>query len=322
MIDELLFRYLANIASEQERRDAEEWIGLDEDNAQYFSKYKAIWENSSNLKAYEQIDTESSLKEVKKRMDFSKSQKSKSRPLWIITRIAAILVISFVVYLIFRQHDEVRQELKFTKTESGNEMKTVILPDSTVVDLNRNSSIAYSENFNKNERRLIFEGEAFFEIKPNKAKPFIIETSRSETRILGTAFNLKAYKNDENESIVVTHGIVEFLDKSTKSTQKVKLVKGEMAVLSNGIITESAGDLNLMAWKTGVFIFKDEALPKALQLLSEYYQVDFKFGDKKLESFTLSGKYEKLTLPELLEILEISLGLKYEKKEGYYLLKP
>jgi transmembrane sensor len=322
MIDELLFRYLAGMATENERTKVEQWISLTEENSQYFAKYKTIWESSSNLKAYQQIDTKSSLKNVKKRIDFKKEKQTKLRPLWIAVRIAAILIISFSIYLIFRQNDDLKQELKFTKIESGNQLKTIVLPDSTVVDLNRNSKIEFSENFNKEERRLKFEGEAYFEVKPDKLCPFIIETSRSETWVVGTAFNLKAYKDSKTESIVVTHGLVEFSKKSGKFDKKLKLAKGEMAVLSNELTKKNIIDQNFMSWKTGVFIFNNEPLPHALDLLSEYYQVEFRIGDDKLQSFTINGKYEKKSLEELIEVLEMTLGVRLEKKNGQYWLKP
>jgi len=322
MIDELLFRYLAGMATGNERTEAEKWIGLSEENSHYFEKFRTIWKSSSNLDVYEQIDTESSLKNVKKRIDFKQKEQIKLRPLWIAMRIAAILIISFGIYLIFRQHDDFKQEIKLTKIETGNEVKTFVLPDSTIVDLNRNSQIEYSENFNKAERRVKFEGEAYFEVKPNKSCPFIIETSRSETRVLGTAFNLKAYSNLKIESILVTHGMVEFSKKAGKVDQKVQLVKGEMAVLSTELKKETNPDLNFMSWKTGIFIFKNEPLPNALELLSAYYQVDFKIEDSSLQSFSISGKYEKLSLQQLIEVLEITLGTKLEKKNGQYCLKP
>ena len=67
MTDDLITRYLAGMATEDEKNSLENWIGLSEQNAQYFNKFRLIWEHSANLKAYEAIDTESSLKRVKEK---------------------------------------------------------------------------------------------------------------------------------------------------------------------------------------------------------------------------------------------------------------
>jgi ferric-dicitrate binding protein FerR (iron transport regulator) len=321
-IDELLFRYLAGTVSAGEQSEAETWIGFSEENSQYFNKIRNIWESSSNLKVYEQIDTESSLKDVKKRVNFKQNGKPRIRPLWIAFQVAAVLIISFGIYVIFRQNDNVTKELRFSKIETGNTKRTFVLPDSTVVALNRNSHIEFSENFNKKERKLKFEGEAYFEIKPDKSRPFIIETSRSETKVLGTAFNLKAYPGSETESIVVTHGLVEFSKKSNNKIQKIQLKKGEMAVLSDELKKELNPDLNFLSWKTGIFTFNNEPLPNALKLLSDYYQIEFRIGDDKLKSYTISGKYQNLELKDLIEVLKMTLGIKLEKTGGQYILNP
>jgi ferric-dicitrate binding protein FerR (iron transport regulator) len=321
IIDELLIRYLTGMVNAQERAEAESWIGQSIENTQYFKKFKRIWESSSNLKIYQQIDTESSLKNVKKRIDFKQAKKSQIKPLWIVMRIAAVLVLFFSVYLVLRQGDGKISELKFTRLESGEELKTIMLPDSTVIALNISSFVEYSDSFNLKERRIKFEGEAYFEIKPDKSRPFIIETSRSETKVLGTAFNLKAYSNQKTESIVVTHGLVQFSKKADRIKKPVLLAKGEKAVLADSIEKELNTDPNFMSWKTGIFLFNNELLPKAIELFSEYYHVEFKIQDENIKSLTLSGKFEKKSLDEMLEILEITLQIKVDKKNGQYWLR-
>jgi ferric-dicitrate binding protein FerR (iron transport regulator) len=316
MIDELLIRYLEGIASENERIELDKWVKQQDENAQYFNKIKSVWEKSAGLKSFQQIDTESSLKNVKKRIGFKEANKRKIQPLWIAVRIAAIVILFFGIYSIFRQKDEAKSDTEFTRIESGNELKTFTLPDSTIVSLNKESQLAYFEDFNKKERRIKFEGEAYFEVKPDKQKPFIIETNRSETKVLGTAFNLKAYSGSGFESIVVTHGLVEFSEKTGNSKQKVLLEKGEKATLANELTKEMNYDLNFMSWKTGILIFNNEALPSAFKVLSEYYKTEFVIGDSRLNAYRISGKYEKLELDAMLEVLEMTLGVKSEKDNG------
>jgi ferric-dicitrate binding protein FerR (iron transport regulator) len=319
--DELLIKYLTGNASENERIEVDSWIKLNNENALYLSKMQSIWQNSVNLEAYKEIDTESSLKNVKKRIEFNQRPIHKIKPLWMVVRIAAVLVVLFGFYLIFTQNDTIKKESKLTKIDSGNELKIVILPDSTVVSLNRTSHVEYAEDFGKGERRLRFDGEAYFEVKPDKLHPFVIETEQSETRVLGTAFNLKALKGSTSESIVVTQGMVEFSKKSDGQKQKVILEKGEKATVSDNLIKERNKDVNFMSWKTGIFIFNNESLPKALEIVSDYYHVKFRMQDSSLNTYTLNGKYEQLSLNDLISVLEMTLGLKFEKTSDTYILK-
>lgn len=320
-IDELLIRYLTGIVTDNERVELEKWLNSNEENRNYFNKFKSVWELSSNLKEYREIDTESSLKNVKKRIDFNSKTEAKVKPLWMAMRIAAILVIFFGIYLIFSKKEDVSDTLKIVKIESSDKIKVLILPDSSIITLNLASVIEYPENFEGKERRVKFKGEAYFEVVPNKSRPFIIETSKSETRVVGTAFNLKAVADEKTESIVVTEGIVEFSGKTATTKKAVKLEKGEKAILNSELKKEKNTDPNFMAWKTGVLVFDNQNLLDALQVLSGFYKVKFMVKDSVLTSYTLSGRYEKLSISELTEVLEMTLNLKVEKQGEIYWLK-
>jgi transmembrane sensor len=79
--------------------------------------------------------------------------------------------------------------------------------------------------------------------------------------------------------------------------------------------------LNYVAWKTGIITFTDEPLPKALKFLSEYYHTEINIKDSSIVAYNFTGKYEKKSLQEMLEILEFTLIVKIEKVNGKYWLK-
>ncbi len=320
-IDGLLIRYLIGFATEDERIEMEKWMNSSEENRNYFEKFKSVYETSSKMKEYQKIDTEGSLKSVKQRIDFGK-QKTKIRPLYSAMRIAAVLIIALGLIFIFKDKGTNLTKETMVKLESFESLKTVSLPDGSVVTMNAASVIEYPENFKGNERRIKFKGEAYFEVAPDKSKPFIIETDKSETRVVGTAFNLKALTGSETESIVVTEGIVEFSGKTEKTTNPVRLVKGDKGVLTSELKKEKNSDLNFMAWKTGVLVFDNENLVRALKVLSDFYNVDFQLKDSLLSGYTISGRYEKsLSTKELPEVLEMVLNIEIEKKGETYWLK-
>ena len=148
-IDELLIRYLTGIATKDEMLEAETWMNLNEQNRTYFEKIKSVWEMSSKVKEYQTIDTESSLKNVKQRIDFGK-QSHKIRPLYIAMRIAAVLIIALGLFFIFKDSEGISTENKMVKAESLDVLKKVSLPDGSVVTLNAASHIEYPENFKGN----------------------------------------------------------------------------------------------------------------------------------------------------------------------------
>ncbi len=319
-IDELLIRYLTGIASSDELVEAENWLNSNEENRSYFEKFKSVYQMSSNLKEYQQIDTESSLKSVKQRIDFGK-QKAKVRPLYTAMRIAAILIVALGLFFIFKDNGA-GKEVQMAKVKSLDNLKTVSLPDGSVVTLNAASLIEYPEKFSGNERRVKFSGEAYFEIAPDKTKPFIIETEKSETRVVGTAFNLTALTNSETESIVVTEGIVEFSGKTKKTITPVRLVKGEKAVLKAELKKEKNIDLNFMAWKTGILQFKNVPLKQALAKIAEHYKVDVKVADSEIGNMDFLAVFNNQKFEDVLEVIELTfVDVEFEKKNDTYWLK-
>jgi len=94
-----------------------------------------------------------------------------------------------------------------SQVAAKGEKKTILLPDGSLVFLNSKSSISYSKDF-KNKRELKLTGEAYFEVKKNPERPFLVETEKIKTRVLGTSFNIKAYKNSQT-MVSVNTGKVE-----------------------------------------------------------------------------------------------------------------
>lgn len=321
-IDELLIRYLTGFATEDKRIEAENWMNSNEENREYFEKFKSVYEMSSKMKEYQKIDTESSLKSVKQRIDFGK-QTAKVRPFYVAMRIAAVLIIALGLFFIFKDDGTNLTEETMVKLESFEGLKTVSLPDGTLVTMNAASMIEYPENFEGKERRIKFKGEAYFGVAPDKSKPFIIETNKSKTRVVGTAFNLKALSGSGTESIVVMEGIVEFSGKTKKTDEPVRLEKGDKGVLTSELKKEKNTDLNFMAWKTGILVFDNENLVSAIKVLSDFYKIDLKIKDSSLNEYTISGRYEKqLSVNELPDVLEMVLDIEIEKKgQTYWLIK-
>ena len=321
--DDLLIQILTGLASENEILEFEHWLAASENNQNYFRKFKSVLDSTSNLKDYEDIDVESSLKNVKKRIDFGQTD-NKIRPLWMLVRVAAVLVLFLGIYLIFKSKSASVETLKMVKIEATNELKTAILPDSTVVTLNLASSIEYPEKFEGNERRVKFEGEAYFKVTPNKAKPFIIETAKSEVRVVGTAFNFRAINNSKTESVIVTEGVVLFSGKANETKTPISLKIGQKGILDSELKLlkrEDNKDLNFMSWKTGIFEFSNVSLNDALNAFSGFYKCKFEIIDVQLKSYQFSGKYEKLKIEELIEVLEMTMNVKIEDSNGTYLIK-
>ena len=157
------------------------------------------------------------------------------------------------------------------------------LPDGSTVWLNANTVVAIADNFNRSDRRVRVTGEAFFDIKPDPARPFFAESGSRITRVLGTSFTIEAYPTEKETRISLISGKVavgpaKVADAATKVTDapaklavgsadsSCTLIPGQMAAYANqrSSMTISTLTLNPAAWINGKIILNKLALPEAL----------------------------------------------------------
>ena len=128
---------------------------------------------------------------------------SYSNGLKIAASITVIALFSWVLYFIFFSHQTILKE-------SGDTMVQLDLPDGSQVWLNHHSRIAYQDDFNSDTRTVTLTGEAFFEVKQDRQKPFIIETNNARIKVLGTSFNVRAYEETNKYRSFCCYGPCEF----------------------------------------------------------------------------------------------------------------
>ncbi|MDJ1467744.1 FecR family protein [Xanthocytophaga flava] len=109
--------------------------------------------------------------------------------------------------------------------QSTDSVKEIRLPDGSQIWLNKYSTISYKPDFGKSDRRVTLSGEGFFVIEKDKTKPFIIQAGGTETKVLGTSFDLKAYTNDKTIELTVVTGKVEFSETKNNSKKAILLPK-------------------------------------------------------------------------------------------------
>ncbi len=176
----------------------------------------------------------------------------------------------------------------------------LVLSDGTKVWLNAASSIKYPVAFNGNERKVELSGEAYFEVAHNKEKPFRVVSNGQTVEVLGTHFNINSYNNNEAVKTTLLEGSVRIL-----SGNKKELLKpGEQAQLQNGGFRIESVDVDeVIAWKKGIFQFKDDNIVDIMKQLSRWYDVDVKY-DGNIPDRKFSGSISRnVNASQILDIL-------------------
>lgn len=183
--------------------------------------------------------------------------------------------------------------------------KEIIFQDGTRIFLNAGSTISYPERFGLSERRVRLEGEAYFEVAHNPQRPFVVETTdEAAVRVLGTEFDVKAYRTDPTISVVLLQGSVEF----SRGASSYRLKPSQRLVFDKRMGTSSIESLNnagqAVLWSRNTICFRDTPMREVIQELERWYDVRFEVTDLSVYDCTFSLQTPNLPLRELLDELE------------------
>lgn len=221
--DSILAKYLDGSATEQESAEVELWIAEASENQQVFDHFKQIWTQSQAVAFNGEIsfDKKAAFGNVLTRIENNIGNgEQRQKPGKLITlpsffvRVAAVLAIGIATYFVFRNYLPSNSEVLLTAT---NESIEILLPDSSIINLNVDGEIKYSKNFTE-DRKISLTGEAFFEVKKQKNKSFIVHADDLEIKVLGTSFYIIALENDSLIEVGVKTGTVQVAQISGKES--------------------------------------------------------------------------------------------------------
>lgn len=258
-----------------------------------------------NLEAFRSIDMEEDWQELRGRMGFRKQRSM--RYLW---QAAAAVIMLLGVGLL-------TQKLVFPTpdmlaVQSGNHLKEVVLPDGSLVTLNKEAELIYPEKFNRKQRKLKLVGEAFFKVVSNPDSPFAVDVdNKALVQVLGTSFNISPDAYDESISVQVVEGKVAF-SSTIKKSKKMILVKDEQATLKAGsIFRTDTVSLNFLSWKTGRLFFDHENIRDVFSQLEDHYEITIQMDKTVPSKLSFTSTLDNQDLESVLDEISMVLGLDY-----------
>lgn len=330
----LIHKHLSKESSPVENAELKAWCAQSEANQQRFDEEQVLWKLSAqainpedlnldldqefqNLQDLIRDDEERNERDDFKVIDLESHPHQRSRT-WYSVQVAAALIVLFglVAYLGTMGAPEI------TLIEAVAEVETVVLPDSSVISVNKGSRISYDTPFDGSERIINLVGEAYFEVRPNPSRPFIVETQNERVRVLGTSFNVRALPEEAESEVYVVEGLVEFGDLKGSSLQ---LAANDLARLNRktGTLNKFANqNPNSIAWFSQNLNFEDSPLDEVILALEKLHRAKIEVYPGLEGSCRFSGSFENQDLDSSLEVLAIVFNLEIDKLgEKSYLLK-
>lgn len=186
------------------------------------------------------------------------------------------------------KEEQTQQDIFHTITVPSGTMYKVVLSDSSVVWLNARSGMHYPVTFNKQNREVSIEGEAYFEVQHDPKRPFIVHAGGNSIRVLGTIFNINTSDPTVGVQTTLLSGSVEV---QNKSGDCVILRPSQQAnSLNQGTIDIKEVDVSTVTdWKTGLFVYKQERLDVIMKDLERWYDIDVDYEKEKLKELRFTG---------------------------------
>jgi len=232
----------------------------------------------------------------------------------------------------------VAANVKEVITPNGARSK-ITLPDGSNVWLNSGSRLHFKNVFDKEQREVYLSGEAFFDVVKDLQRPFIIHTDKIDVKVVGTRFNIKAYRNDKTSETSLVQGVIEVFVKSNlqkkyrlQPNEKLVLENSEQAIqpaneknteASNLKVAETVIQIKKLtyikgtttdvesSWTKNILSFEDEVFAEVANKMERWYDVSIEFKNKKWENAYLNGSFEKETLEQAMEAIKFSTGFNY-----------
>lgn len=223
------------------------------------------------------------------------------------------------------------------------------LPDGSQVWINSGTKLTYHNSFTGNTREVQLDGEAYFDVVKDAAHPFIVHTSGIDIKVLGTAFNVKAYKAEAFIEATLIHGSIEVINKNRPGTPTVMLKPHEKLVYNKFPVADprdqradiaipseepdaysitikplskniADSDIVETAWMYNKLTFEDERFEDLAHKMERWYNVKISIDNEKLKNHRVSGSFINETADEAIKELQFLIPFRYSVKNNEILI--
>jgi ferric-dicitrate binding protein FerR (iron transport regulator) len=327
---DLIINYLSGEFSEEDERKLNDLIKSESEVKNYYDQIKTIWE--TDAKSFPKPDLEKAWLKVKDKIENVNLDSDRINPLdkqfrlsswWFdskLLRIAAVFLIMIIsIYMLIQFYNNSNYKLNEIIV-ANTKMEKLTLPDGTQLTLDAGSSFLYPMQFVDDKREVYLDGEGYFDVTPNTKNPFIIKTNDAVIQVIGTKFNVRAWKESNKITVAVTEGKVSFKPKNINDPQaEVKISNSQVSEMKkNGFPTlPRETDINIhLAWINREMYFQSVPLKEVLDQLERWYNLKFELPNNSFALNRVTVFIENKKIEEILDVIALMNNLRY-KKDGF-----
>jgi transmembrane sensor len=318
-IETLIVRSLESSISAAEQTELQNWLEEDDANRRYYQELQKTWELTGSADEDITPDIDANWTSFNRKLQATAIQQPTAvirsyRSL--IRAAAAVLLIggTATAYFLLRGPEQI------TVQTADNETNIIVLPDGSKAFINKGSNLRYAKQFSDGERAIHLEGEAFFDVVKDDAHPFVVYTSQTRTQVLGTTFDVKAYKRQQAEVFVLSGKVA--VSAGQEQTEQIVLTEGRKVTLrlQQQLTEDAISNHDFMAWKDNIMVFNDEPISDVIRKVEALYGVKI-VADENVAEYSIKTRITPgQPLEEVLGIIAASANVNWTKEGNVYRL--
>lgn len=361
----LMSRALSGEATAEEHKELSVLVQQSTEVQQQYELLTRMWHHEEELEVTDDV-THQEQQEVQRIVERSRletaatndifndaQEESDTKPVYRLRplSIAATVLLAIVAIWLYvkKEHKKVLvpEQVQTLASQKGSRLRN-LLPDGTVVWLNAGSKLTYGSDFNRQTREVVLEGEAYFNVKRNTGKPFIVHTGGVNIKVLGTVFNVKSYQADADVETTLLHGSVEVTGPKGSNGEKPIILKplqkltihkqvtnthDAAAKKAASVVSVKPYALELLdstihddqrfeiAWLYNRLEFRGDDFATLASKIERWYNVSIVFENNAVKQLKFNGSFENETVEQALEALKEVSSFSYTIKDNKVTIK-
>ncbi len=310
----LIGRYLSGEMTPGEKASFEEQLRKDPDLKELVDEYRKVLDSVDSLAQSASYDLDAEWELLRPMLPGYGTEKVKQLPgrtrtlTYYAYRIAAVLILGLVLGFSWLY---VSRMAGMERVVAREEPVEIMLDDGSQVTVNRNSTLRYKRKFLDGERQVFLSGEAWFEVARDTTRPFVIDAGEALVEVLGTSFNVNAYKENPVVEITVETGLVAL---SSKNDQKELIIMkagtaGTYHKKQKELTLLASSDPNNLSWKTRELYFDASSLQEVADLVNQVYGSYLVISNPDLATCEITVTFKNQSLEAVLKVLKETLDL-------------
>lgn len=321
MKNELINKFFAREITNEEMDLLKSWLEQDKEARRTFNEVNELWQKTGDHSKLDEYNSDKAWMNISSKLNFKMNS---SRSVTIIKKnnfiflmaaatVACLVAIGGISLWITGKKftNQITANSTIVTTDEG-EKAHIFLTDSTEIILNSGSTLEYNGQYNIKDRLVKFTGEAFFNVRTNREKPFVVQLGKMSITATGTRFNIFSYGNEDRIETTLVEGVIQV---SIKDREPIHLKSGQQVVYylkSDKVLVHDVQSDTFTSWKENKLRFYDTPFEEVMRSIARKYNVEFKIKDNELLDLKYTATFINESIEEVMQMLKTVSPITYK----------